>query len=787
MSPCVAFWFHNNIGQAVLQINFEKISLKFSKVCYTVSYDFLMKDLRFSLIEFDLGVRNMKSLVIAEKPSVARDIARVLGANQKNGGVLEGKKYVVTWALGHLITLADPEEYDKKYEKWERSTLPMMPKDMKLVVIRQTGKQFSVVKTQLFRKDIEEIIIATDAGREGELVARWILEKAGCHKPIKRLWISSVTDKAIKEGFANLKDGHAYDNLYRAAVARAEADWLVGMNGTRALTCKYNAQLSCGRVQTPTLAMIARREEEIRQFTPKEYYGVSVETQDVKWTWRDEKTKSFRTFSREKAEEIRRKTETASLEVTRIEEKTKKSMAPGLYDLTTLQREANQKYGFSAKETLNIMQRLYENHKVLTYPRTDSRYIGKDIVPTIRERLKACGIGPYRKLAGALMNKPVQANSSFVDDKKVSDHHAIIPTEQFVQLDHMTNEERKIYDMVVRRFLAVLYPPFEYQQVTMEAKAAGETFAASGKVVKSQGWKEVYEGGDQEESEEDEEKLKDQRLPKMQTGQKLKVLRAALNTGKTKPPARFTEATLLAAMENPVKFMETRDKEAVKTIGETGGLGTVATRADIIEKLFHSFMMEKKGNEIHITSKAKQLLELVPEDLKKPELTADWEMKLSQIAKGKIRQGDFLHEIRDYTCEIVDEIKSGEGTFRHDNLTNKVCPRCGKKLLAVNGKNSKMLVCQDRECGYRETISRTTNARCPKCHKRMEMYVKGKEETFICACGYKEKLSAFQARRKKEGAGVGKRDVQNYLRRQQKEANEPVNNAFAQALSGIKL
>ena len=729
----------------------------------------------------------MKSLVIAEKPSVARDIARVLGANQKNGGVLEGKKYVVTWALGHLITLADPEEYDKKYEKWEMSTLPMMPKDMKLVVIRQTGKQFSVVKTQLFRKDIEEIIIATDAGREGELVARWILEKAGCHKPIKRLWISSVTDKAIKEGFANLKDGHAYDNLYRAAVARAEADWLVGMNGTRALTCKYNAQLSCGRVQTPTLAMIARREEEIRQFTPKEYYGVSVETQDVKWTWRDEKTKSFRTFSREKAEEIRRKTETASLEVTRIEEKTKKSMAPGLYDLTTLQREANQKYGFSAKETSNIMQRLYENHKVLTYPRTDSRYIGKDIVPTIRERLKACGIGPYRKLAGALMNKPVQANSSFVDDKKVSDHHAIIPTEQFVQLDHMTNEERKIYDMVVRRFLAVLYPPFEYQQVTMEAKAAGETFAASGKVVKSQGWKEVYEGGDQEESEEDEEKLKDQRLPKMQTGQKLKVLRAALNTGKTKPPARFTEATLLAAMENPVKFMETRDKEAVKTIGETGGLGTVATRADIIEKLFHSFMMEKKGNEIHITSKAKQLLELVPEDLKKPELTADWEMKLSQIAKGKIRQGDFLHEIRDYTCEIVDEIKSGEGTFRHDNLTNKVCPRCGKKLLAVNGKNSKMLVCQDRECGYRETISRTTNARCPKCHKRMEMYVKGKEETFICACGYKEKLSAFQARRKKEGAGVGKRDVQNYLRRQQKEANEPVNNAFAQALSGIKL
>ena len=732
----------------------------------------------------------MKSLVIAEKPSVARDIARVLGANQKNGGILEGKNYVVTWALGHLVTLADPEEYDRKYEKWEMATLPMLPKEMKLVVIRQTGRQFSVVKTQLFRKDIGEIIIATDAGREGELVARWILEKAGCHKSIKRLWISSVTDKAIKEGFANLKDGHDYDNLYRAAVARAEADWLVGMNGTRALTCKYNAQLSCGRVQTPTLAMIAKREEEIRKFVPKEYYGISLETQDVKWTWRDEKTKSFRTFSRERAEQIKGRLENTALEITSVEKKAKKTLAPGLYDLTTLQREANLKYGFSAKETLNIMQRLYENHKVLTYPRTDSRYIGKDIVSTIKERLKSCGIGPYRKLAGTLMNKPVQVNGSFVDDKRVSDHHAIIPTEQFVQLDHMTNEDRKIYDMVVRRFLAVLYPASQYEQVTMEAKVAGETFAASGKVIKSLGWKEVYEGGaddDLEDEADDEKKLKDQRLPEMKTGTRLKILKTSLNTGKTKPPARFTEATLLAAMENPVKFMETRDKEAVKTLGETGGLGTVATRADIIEKLFHSFMMEKKGNEIHITSKAKQLLELVPEDLKKPELTADWEMKLSKIAKGRIRQGDFLHQIRDYTCEIVDEIKTGEGTFRHDNLTNKVCPQCGKKLLAVNGKNSKMLVCQDRECGYRETISRTTNARCPKCHKRMEMYVKGKEETFVCQCGYKEKLSAFQARRQKEGAGVGKRDVQNYLRRQQKEANEPVNNAFAQALSGIKL
>ena len=728
----------------------------------------------------------MKSLVIAEKPSVARDIARVLHCNQKGNGILEGKEYVVTWALGHLVTLADPEEYDKKYVKWDMETLPMMPEKMKLVVIRQTSKQYQAVKAQLFRKDIGDIIIATDAGREGELVARWILDKSGCRKPIRRLWISSVTDKAIRDGFHNLKDGREYDNLYRAAVARAEADWLVGINGTRALTCRHNAQLSCGRVQTPTLAIIARREAEIRKFQPEEYYGVILQAGGIQWTWKDTRSGSYRTFQKDRAEDIRKNISDGVLEITSVAKKPKKTYAPGLYDLTTLQREANQKYGFSAKETLNIMQRLYENHKVLTYPRTDSRYIGKDVVPTIKERLKACGTGPYRKLAGVLISKPIQTNGSFVDDKKVSDHHAIIPTEQFVQLDHMTNEERKIYDMVVRRFLSVLYPAFEYEQTSLEAKAAGQTFAANGKTVISAGWKAVYEEGMQEEDTEDNA-LKDQKLPVFRQGEKIHIDSVRLTNGKTKPPAHFTEATLLAAMENPVKYMSTKDSQAAKTLGETGGLGTVATRADIIEKLFHTFFMEKRGNEIYLTSKAKQLLELVPEDLKKPELTADWEKKLSDISKGKLKQKVFLDGIREYTEEIVGERKTGTGTFRHDNLTNKICPNCGKRLLAVNGKNSKMLVCQDRECGYRETISRTTNARCPKCHKRMEMLVKGKEETFVCACGYKEKLSSFQARRAKEGAGVNKRDVQKYLKKQQKEAAEPVNNAFAQALAGIKL
>lgn len=722
----------------------------------------------------------MKSLVIAEKPSVARDIARVLKCNKNISGAIEGNQYIVTWALGHLVTLADPEGYDKRFKEWNMEVLPMMPKKMELVVIKKTAKQYNAVKAQLFRQDVGEIIIATDAGREGELVARWILEKAGCRKPIKRLWISSVTDKAIKEGFAKLADGRKYNDLYAAAVSRAEADWLVGINATRALTCKYNAQLSCGRVQTPTLAMIAKREEEIWEFKPQEYYGISVQAGNVRWTWQDRKSGSYRTFSKQRIEETEIKLRNEEIVVENVEKSAKKSYAPGLYDLTELQRDANKRFGFSAKETLNIMQRLYENHKVLTYPRTDSKYIGTDVADTIKDRLKACAVGPYKKLAGNLIMKPVKVNKSFVDDKKVSDHHAIIPTEQYVQLEHMTNEERKIYDLVVRRFLSVLYPPFEYEQTTLKGTAAGEIFAAKGKIVKEAGWKTVYEY----EEEENEEGLSEQALPDMDKGNRLAVRQINVNTGKTKPPAHFNEATLLSAMENPVKYMECRDKETVKTLGETGGLGTVATRADIIDKLFHSFLMELRGKDIYITSKGKQLLKLVPEELKKPELTADWEMKLSGIAKGKLSKDKFIQEIKGYTVEIIDEIKAGDGKFKHDNVTNKKCPKCGKPMLAVNGKQARMLVCQDRACGHKEVIARISNARCPNCHKKMEIIKKADEEQFVCVCGYKEKMSAFKNRREKEGAGVSKKDVQKYLR-QQKE--EPVNTAFADAFAKMGL
>ncbi len=736
----------------------------------------------------------MKTLVIAEKPSVGRDIARVLGCKRQADGALEGSQYIVTWGLGHLVELADPEGYDPKYKEWKMEDLPMMPEPFKLEVIGQTAKQFKVVRNQIHRKDVGEIVIATDAGREGELVARLILKKAGTDKPLKRLWISSVTDKAIREGFAHLRDGREYEPLYDAAMCRAEADWLVGINATRALTCKYNAQLSCGRVQTPTLAIIAKREKEIREFVPKPYYGLTAYgTPAVTLTWRDEKSGSYRSFDKNRIASLEKALRGKDGVVTEVKRTAKRTAAPLLYDLTELQREANRRFHYSAKETLNIMQRLYENHKVLTYPRTDSRYLSSDIVPTLKERLRACGTGPYRKLAGRLLNQTFTAKASFVNDAKVSDHHAIIPTEQFVSLEHMTIDERRIYDLVVRRFLAVLYPPFEYEQVSLTVDIGGEMFAAGGKTVKSSGWKEVYEAdGDDWEDEETGRDLeagkavREQKLPSIAKGDHFTGLHFAITEGKTKPPAPFTEATLLSAMENPAAYMESGDKAMAKTLGETGGLGTVATRADIIEKLFKSFLLEKRGEDIFLTSKAKQLLELVPEDLRKPELTADWEMRLSKIAKGNLKRSAFMKDIRGYTVDLIGQIKQGEGTFRHDNLTNKRCPQCGKRLLAVKGKNSEMLVCQDRECGYRETVSRTSNARCPKCHKKMELRGHGDGQIFVCKCGYKEKLSSFQERRKKEGAGVSKRDVARYLNQQKKEAEAPLNNAFADAFARMK-
>lgn len=717
-----------------------------------------------------------KTLVLTEKPSVAKDIARVLGCKRSGNGCIVGDKYIVTWALGHLVTLADPEAYDDKYKNWRMEDLPMLPGRMKLVVIGQTSKQFKAVSSLLSSAEVSDIVIATDAGREGELVARWIIQKANCRKPIRRLWISSQTDKAIKEGFASLKPSSQYDNLYRSAQCRAEADWLVGLNVTRALTCKHNAQLSAGRVQTPTLAMIVRREEDILRFRPKDYFTVKADFGEYTALYKDGKGQARfadAAAAKEVADSVRGKRGVLS-EVKKVY---RFKAPPAAYDLTELQRDANKKYGYSAKQTLSLMQSLYETHKLLTYPRTDSRYITKDVAATLPERLRAIAIGPYKDAASAVLrSKPIQTKY-IVNDAKVTDHHAIIPTEQYVDLNKLSREERHIYDLVVRRFIAVLSAPFEYDEVQVKITVGKYNFYTKGQSVKSAGWKALYDSSLADDDDDSEPDLAAQRLPALSQGAAAAVKEVRVCTGKTSPPARYTEATLLTAMENPASQVEDgRLRDALKT---AGGLGTPATRADIIEKLFNSFYIERRGRELFPTSKGRQLIGIVPPDLKSAELTAKWEQQLSLIAEGKANDRKFIEEMRGYASSLVQAVKSSTAEYKHDNMTREPCPQCGKYLLEVNGKKGKMLVCQDRDCGYRKSISVITNARCPECHKKLEMRGEGDKKAFFCVCGYREKLSDFEKR--KESSGAGKRDVAKYMQQQAKQ--KPAGNALADQLA----
>lgn len=718
-------------------------------------------------------------IVLAEKPSVGREIARVLKCKNNKGSYIEGNGYIVTWALGHLVGLMDPEGYVDKYKKWSMETLPMLPKPMKLTVLKKTSKQYNEVKKQLLRNDVEEIIIATDAGREGELVARWIIDKSGVRKKIKRLWISSQTDKAILDGFKNLKDGRAYDNLYKAAVCRAEADWLVGLNVTRALTCKYNAQLSAGRVQSPTLAMIVNREEEIKNFKPEDYYNLKALTDKFTLSWVSPKGNS-NIFKEEVAKSILDKTKNSTGEVIDVTKSRKKKYSPALYDLTELQRDANKIWGYSAKQTLNIMQRLYENYKLLTYPRTDSRYISSDILPTIPDRLRGISVGEYRAYADKLLKQGVKGNKSFVDNSKVSDHHAIIPTEEKLNLGVLSSEEKNIYNLVVKRFLSVMLPPYEYEQTTIKVNINGEIFLAKGNITLEKGWKALY----QREDLDDEEGT--QELPTLKVNDKLNIRKIELIKKQTTPPGRFNEGTLLSAMENPHKYINV-GKDAAKTLGETGGLGTVATRADIIEKLFNSFVIEKRGKDIYPTSKGIQLIELVPEELKSPLLTAKWEKDLEDISKGKANDKAFIENMKGYATSLVEDVKKGTTKFHHDNQTGKKCPNCGKYMLEVNGKNGRMLVCQDRECGYRENLARLTNARCPECKKKLELRGHGEGKIYVCPgqnCNFREKASQFEKRFDKN-AKVDKKAVNNIMKKMKKEAEEFNNNPFADLLKNM--
>jgi DNA topoisomerase-3 len=722
-----------------------------------------------------------KSLVLAEKPSVGRELAKILHCNQKGNGCLIGPRHIVTWALGHLVTLADPEVYHEKYKTWRAEDLPMLPSKLELVVIKATAKQFGAVRNLLKLPEVNELIIATDAGREGELVARWILQKCGFHKPVKRLWISSQTEKAIREGFAHLRPGREFENLFASAECRAEADWLVGLNVTRALTCKHNAQLSAGRVQTPTLALVVERENEIKRFIPKEYWTVQIAVDGFSMLWQEQTGGNRRIFERGRADAIVAKVNGQSGTVIEVRKEAKKELPPLAYDLTELQRDANRKYGLTAKTTSAVMQQLYEQHKLVSYPRTDSRYISEDIVATLPERLKAITVGPYADMARNILKGKIVATRRLVDNAKVTDHHAIIPTEEPVYLSKLSPDELKVYDLIVKRFIAVLSSPFEYEQTTVKLEVKGELFTAGGKIVQRKGWRAVYEGSGKWDDEADAEEG-DQTLPAVSRGDNLKVIGAKSVPGKTKPPARYTEATLLSAMEHPGKIIE--DRQLREVMENAGGLGTPATRAEIIEKLFNSFYMERNGKEIIPTSKGSQLIGLVPPELKSPELTAEWERQLTRISQGKARRTEFIQGIRDYAAQLVTMVSGGGQTFKHDNLTRVKCPDCGKFLLQVKGKRGEMYVCQDRECGYRQGISQTSNARCPECHKKMELRGEGEGRIFTCSCGYREKLSVFTKRKETEKGSGNKREVQRFLHQQKDE--QPLNTALADALAKLK-
>ncbi len=695
-----------------------------------------------------------KSLVIAEKPSVAKEIAAALGAVKQHKSFIESSDYIVTWAFGHLIGLADPERYDRSYQNWALEDLPIIPERFKLMVLKGAGGQFNAIKKLIQRSDVKRIVIATDAGREGELVGRWILAFAGNKKPIARLWISSVTKKAIRQGFANLKPGKDYQNLFAAAESRAQADWIVGINATRALTTKFSVPLSCGRVQTPTVAMVLAREQRIAQFRPKTYYGLELQVAGDVFKWQNGNQTT--TFNERQIDAAIAQLRQQPLVISSVVENSKQRYPEALYDLTTLQREAYAKYQYSPKQTLSYMQSLYETHKALTYPRTDSRYLTADMEETLDERLAAVDDVDYKAFATALLRGPKRLGKHIFNDAKVSDHHAIIPTEEGVNGAALSRAEWTIYEMVLVRFLENLMPPYRYDEQLIEARVGDLTFRckrskpidlgyrAIDKAVVSSGAVRAYRKG---------EEISDYQMKKI--------------SGKTTPPPYFNEGTLLAAMENPAAYSD--DAKLSKVLKDSGGIGTVATRADIIEKLFYGGLIAKNGAAIRVTGKGKQLLEVAPEALKSPELTAKWELELRDIERGKRNSRQFIADIKGFTARLIGDIKGSAVVFKYDNKLTTPCPDCGGILLLQSGKNSKVQVCVDRNCGYRKTVERVINARCPECKKKLTMRSTGSGKLYTCSCGFKEGQAAFDSRIKQAKSRGGKRD---YLAYQQKMAAE---------------
>ncbi|MCH4352711.1 DNA topoisomerase III [Staphylococcus haemolyticus] len=711
----------------------------------------------------------MKSLILAEKPSVARDIAEAMNIKGKRNGYIENEKYVVTWALGHLVTNAQPEHYDKAYKEWKLEDLPIIPKRMQTVVIGKTSKQFKTVKSLILDKKVKEVIIATDAGREGELVARLILDKVHNKKPIKRLWISSVTKKAIQEGFKKLKDGREFQHLYEAALARSEADWIVGINATRALTTKYDAQLSLGRVQTPTIQLVNARQQEINHFKAKKYYTLSTEIGGL--TFQLSTNKQHMTM--EDATQIANEIKHVEGNVDSVEKKVKKSHPKPLYNLTDLQQEAYQRYKMGPKETLNTIQNLYERHKVLTYPRTDSNYLTDDMVDTIKERLYALLATDYKSQVKSLLGQSYSSKMQIFKNHKVSDHHAIIPTEVRPDMQSLSNRESKIYMMVAERFLESLMAPHEYEAVRVNVTVGQHIFAFNEKVTRQLGYKAL--------------KMNNDNVVKkvaFQKGEKYHLQSLKVNEHETTPPDYFNEGSLLKAMENPQNYIQLKEKKHANTLRQTGGIGTVATRADIIEKLFNLNAIESRDGKIKVTSKGKQILDLAPQELTSPLLTAEWEEKLLLIEKGRYNSRHFIDEMKAFTQSIVNTIKNSEQKYKHDNLTTTECPTCGKFMIKVKTKNGQMLVCQDPTCKTKKNVQRKTNARCPNCKKKMTLFGRGKDAVYRCVCGHTETQEQMDKRFKNKSSGkVSKKEMKKYMNNEDSLENNP----FKDALKNLKL
>ena len=574
--------------------------------------------------------------VLAEKPSVARDIARVLGANTPGKGCLKGGGYVVTWAVGHLVTQVNPEEIDARWKTWRQDTLPMLPENIPLKVIAQSRDQFQCVKTILNAPQVDSVICATDAGREGELIFRRIYQMAGCRKPFRRLWISSMTEEAIAEGFANLRDGADYDGLYASALCRSDADWLVGMNGSRAFTLRYDSLLSVGRVQTPTLSILVKRALEIRNFVPENYWEVQADFGGYRGTWIDKDGKT-RIPDEKTAKEIVSAVTGREGEVLEVSTERKRVPPPLLYDLTTLQREANARYGFTAQKTLNLAQALYEKHKLLTYPRTDSRYLSHDMRPKVQGILKGMP-EPLRALVLS-PDKAVDPGKRVYDDAKLTDHHAIIPTGR--RPGTLTADEQKLYEMVARQLIAAFYPDMEYDAMGAVTGVGEHKFLSRGRAVIAQGWQAANPPLRSKPKKGEEE----QALPQLQKGQRVPVKSAKAVAKKTTPPSPYTENTLLAAMENAGKFVE---NEELRRQMKERGLGTPATRAAIIERLIAVDYVRREKKALIPTDKGIRLIAVAPEQLSSPETTGRWEKGLSDIAAGKMDPNRFMQSIRRY-------------------------------------------------------------------------------------------------------------------------------------------